>query len=278
MKPFLKVQTQDKLELALYKSDVKDPKAIVFLVHGMGEHAKRYAHLSEYFKNVNISVIAIDLRGHGNSQGKRGHMPSYSHMMDDLRRAFEAIQQFFPTQPIFFYGHSMGGNLVLNFLMLHHENIMGAIVTGPYLRLGFEPPKWKVLLAKISANIFPSLSQPTGLEEIALSRSNQVIAEYQNDHLVHNKITAAFFINIHQAGISAIENASKVTTPVLLMHGSLDRLTSPDGSVAFHENSNSNVTFYMWEGLYHEIHNEPEKMDVFKKELDWMDGLLEEKR
>ena len=274
MKTFKKIKSGDHLELILYKSDVKTPKAVVFIIHGMGEHAKRYAHVSEYFKNINIAVVAIDLRGHGNSQGKRGHMPSYEDIMNDLLLAVKEVSDFYSDLPMIMYGHSMGGNLTLNYLLRYPEHIAGAIVTSPYLRLGFEPPRWKVLLAKFSANIYPALSQPTGLDQSALSRIPQVIAEYQNDKLVHDKITASFFINIHHAGISAIENAAKITTPLLLMHGSLDRLTSPEGSKEFYAKAKSNVTFHLWEGLYHEIHNEPEKLEVFKKEVEWIEGIL----
>ena len=94
---------------------------------------------------------------------------------------------------------------------------MGAIATGPYLRLGFDPPRWKVLLARLSANIYPSLSQPTGLDRIALARSSQIIHEYENDPLVHDRMTASFFINIHQAGMNAIARSKELEIPLLLI-------------------------------------------------------------
>ena len=93
MKQFKKIRTQDNLELELYQSSVISPKAVLFLVHGMGEHALRYAHVAEYFKNVNIITVAIDLRGHGRSQGKRGHMPSYELMMQDLKNCYRLYQR-----------------------------------------------------------------------------------------------------------------------------------------------------------------------------------------
>lgn len=274
MKIFRSLKTEDKLDLVLYNSTVKNPQAVIFLVHGMGEHAGRYEHVAEYFKNVNITTIAIDLRGHGNSQGKRGHMPSFEHMMNDLKLSISEIVSAYKGLPLILYGHSMGGNLILNYLFRNAEGISGAIVTGPYLRLGFEPPKWKVLLAKLSANIYPSLSQSTGLEKIALARSSQVIQEYENDPLVHDKITASFFINIHQAGIDAIARSKELKTAILLMHGANDGLTSPEGSKAFYLDAGPNVTFHLLEELYHEIHNEPEKNEVFQTQLEWIEQLL----
>jgi len=274
MKIFGHIKTEDKLNLVLYSSSVKNPRALIFIVHGMGEHAKRYAHVVEYFTNVNIATVAIDLRGHGNSEGQRGHMPSFDHMMNDLKLSLSEIDSLYKGVPIFLYGHSMGGNLILNYLLRNSDGVMGAIATGPYLRLGFDPPRWKVLLAKLSANIYPSLSQPTGLEKIALARSSQIIHEYENDPLVHDRMTASFFINIHQAGIDAIARVKELEKPILLMHGSEDRLTSPQGSKDFYTNAGSNVSFHLLEGLYHEIHNEPEKNEVFKTQLDWINKVL----
>ena len=274
MKIFRRVKTEDQLDLVLYSSSVKNPRAVIFLVHGMGEHAKRYAHVIEYFKNVNIATVAIDLRGHGNSEGQRGHMPSFDHMMHDLTLSLAHVTNDYKGIPVILYGHSMGGNLILNYLLRNSDGVIGAIATGPYLRLGFDPPKWKVLLAKLSANIYPALSQPTGLERVALARSPQIIDEYENDPLVHDRMTASFFINIHQAGINAIARSKELEMPILLMHGSEDRLTSPEGSKDFHANAGSNVTFHLLEGLYHEVHNEPEKNQVFKIQLEWIEALL----
>ena len=278
MKRFRSFKTEDKLNLELYSSSVKKPRVVIFLVHGMGEHARRYTHVAKYFKNANIAMVAIDLRGHGSSQGKRGHMPSFEHMMSDLKLALSEIFSSYKGVPVVLYGHSMGGNLILNYLLRDTQGIIGAIVTGPYLRLGFEPPKWKVLLAKLSANIYPALSQPTGLEKIALARSPQVIQEYENDPLVHDKITASFFINIHQAGIDAIDRSTELAIPILLMHGAKDRLTSPAGSKEFYSNAGPNVSFHLLEELYHEIHNEPENNDVFQTQLLWIEELLEKLR
>ena len=140
--------------------------------------------------------------------------------------------------------------------------------------MALSPRKWKVLLAKLSANIYPGLSQPTELEQEALSRTPQVIAEYQNDPLVHDKITASFFVNIHQAGIDAINRASEIDVPLLIMHGAKDRLTSPQGTKEFHANAKDNVRLHIWDELFHEIHNEPEKSEVFKMILEWLNNIL----
>ena len=120
----------------------------------------------------------------------------------------------------------------------------------------------------------PSLSQPTELEKSALTRTPDIIREYEEDHLVHDRITSSFFINVHFAGQYAIDHAHEITTPLLVMHGSEDRLTSPEGTIEFIKNASDHVSSKIWDGLYHELHNEPERDEVFLYELNWLQDLL----
>jgi len=275
MKEYSSITSLDNLKISIFSNQLKSEKGLVLITHGMGEHANRYGHMANFFSKEGFTVIAFDIRGHGYSQGKRGHTPSYGHLMDDMERVYLKIKADYPSLPIFLFGHSMGGNLVLNFLLRKPNELKGAMVTGPYLRLGFEPPKWKIILAKLSANIWPSLSQPTELELDALSRNQEVIRKYEDDELVHDRITSAFFVNVHFAGQYAIDHAGEINIPLLIMHGSDDRLTSPEGSKAFATNAKENVKLKLWNGLYHELHNEPEQEEVFSYELEWINKLLE---
>ncbi|MDA7762848.1 lysophospholipase [Crocinitomicaceae bacterium] len=274
MKEYTSITTRDNLKIAIFSNQLKSEKGLILITHGMGEHANRYGHMANFFSNEGFAVMAFDIRGHGCSEGKRGHAPGYDYLMDDLDRVYLKVKTDYPSLPIFLFGHSMGGNLVINFLLRKQKELDGAIVTGPYLRLGFEPPKWKIILAKLSANIWPSLSQPTALELDALSRNQDVIHKYEDDELVHDRITSAFFVNVHFAGQYAIEHAGEIKKPLLIMHGTDDRLTSPEGSKAFASNANGNVKLKLWNGLYHELHNEPEQEEVFRYELEWINGLL----
>lgn len=265
------LQTSDGLTL---KGKVKNPttscQAVMTLIHGMGEHAERYTHVADFFANHGVATVSIDLRGHGNSEGKRGHTPSYEALMNDIDKLISKAKELFPNVPLIMYGHSMGGNLTLNYIIRRKPEIVGAIVTAPYLKLAFEPPKWKVTLGKMTASLIPTLTQPTGLETAAISRDRAVVNAYEKDKLVHDKITSAFFVNVHFAGPYAIEHASEIKVPLLVMHGTADRLTSPEGTKEFAKNSGKNVTLKIWNDLYHELHNEPEKMEVFQFELDWL--------
>ena len=274
MKEYTSILSKDGLKIATFSNHFKSEKGVIIITHGMGEHSMRYLEMVDFYTNEGYTVISFDIRGHGLSEGKRGHTPGYDFLMDDIERVYTQVKKDYPSLPIFLFGHSMGGNLVLNFLLRKPNSICGAIVTGAYLKLGFEPPKWKIILAKLSSSIWPTLSQPTELELDALSRNKEVIRKYENDELVHDRITSAFFINVHFAGQYVIDHANEIKTPLLVMHGMEDRLTSPKGSQEFASNAGENVHLKMWDGLYHELHNEPEKQEIFNYEMGWMNKLL----
>ena len=249
-------------------------KAVITLVHGMGEHAMRYDHVAKFFNEHGCSVFTINLRGHGTSGGKRGHTPDYDTLMSDLGLFLGHVGTTYPLVPVVLYGHSMGGNLVLNFLIRRNPEIKAAVVTAPYLKLAFEPPSWKVALGKISAGILPTLSQSTGLETAALSRDPNVVAAYEKDALVHDRITSAFFVNVHFAGPFAIQHAKEIAVPTLVLHGTSDRLTSHKGSEELDQKSMENVEVRILEGWYHELHNEPEKEKLLNDILYWINSKL----
>ena len=274
MKEYTSILSKDGLKITTFSNYLKSEKGVIIITHGMGEHSMRYTEMSDFYTNEGYTVISFDIRGHGLSEGKRGHTPGFEFLMDDIERVYTQVKKDYPSLPIFLFGHSMGGNLVLNFLLRKPNSICGAIVTGAYLKLGFDPPKWKIILAKLSSSIWPTLSQPTELELDALSRNKEVIRKYENDELVHDRITSAFFINVHFAGQYVIDHANEIKTPLLVMHGMEDRLTSPKGSQEFASNAGENVHLKMWDGLYHELHNEPEKQEIFHYEMEWMNKLL----
>ena len=274
MKEYTSILSKDGLKIATFSNYLKSEKGVMIITHGMGEHSMRYMEMADFYTSEGYTVISFDIRGHGLSEGKRGHTPGYDFLMDDIERVYTQVKKDYPSLPIFLFGHSMGGNLVLNFLLRKPNSIFGAIVTGAYLKLGFDPPKWKIILAKLSSSIWPTLSQPTELELDALSRNKEVIRKYENDELVHDRITSAFFINVHFAGQYVIDHANEIKTPLLVMHGMEDRLTSPKGSQEFASNAGENVHLKMWDGLYHELHNEPEKQEIFNYEMEWMNKLL----
>lgn len=266
--------TSDKLQLnGASCSPPGEIKAAVVLIHGMGEHFGRYNHVVEFFNSIGYAVIGMDLRGHGNSQGKRGHISSYEQMMNDVDGLLEKAQGLFSGLPLIMYGHSLGGNIAANYVLRRQPEFKGLIVTAPYFKLAFEPPAWKVALSKIMAKILPAVTLPTELELAALSRDQSVVDAYENDPLVHDKISSAFFTSVHTAAPYPIEHAAELKTKTLAMHGLADRITSYQGTTAFAQNNPQMIELKLWEGLYHEIHNEPEKQQVFNHIKTWLERL-----
>ena len=248
-------------------------KGVVVLLHGIGEHFGRYKHMADFFSTIGYATIGMDHRGHGNSGGRRGHTPSYDQLMNDIDLLMNKAKEMFPCKPIVLHGHSMGGNVAANYAIRKKPSLKGLILTGPYFRLAFNPPAWKVKLARISAGIIPTFTQPTGLEVEAISRDPKVVKDYTEDPLVHDKITSAFCVNVHPAGTYAIEHASELSMKTLAMHGTADRINSPKSTEEFANKNPQQVELKLWDGLYHEIHNEPEKQQVFDYIANWLSRI-----
>src|SRR5262249_41630904 len=122
------------------------PRAVVGIIHGMGEHSGRYSHVAERLIREGYAVLAYDQRGHGRTDGKRGHTPSYELLVDGVDRFVTEARRRFPELPLFLYSHSMGGNVTLNYLLRRKPQLAGAVVTGPWLRLAFQPPQLQVVV------------------------------------------------------------------------------------------------------------------------------------
>jgi alpha-beta hydrolase superfamily lysophospholipase len=250
------------------------PQAVVALVHGHGEHVGRYAHVGKALADAGYVLVGFDQRGHGKSGGARGHTPSYDALMDDIDTFLAMLSEKYSGKPLFIYGHSMGGNQVINYALRRHPRIAGAISTGPWLKLAFQPPPAKVALGKLMNNLVPSFTQPSGLVTAGLSHDAEVVRLYDNDPLNHDKISARLFVGMYDSGLWALEHASELSLPLLLMHGGADPMTSAEASRQFAGKAGKNITLRIWDGMYHEIHNEPEQAEVFKVMIEWLDQHL----
>ena len=248
-------------------------RAIIIFVHGLGEHIQRYSHWVELLAGEGIGFTGMDLPGHGRSDGKRGNIKSYAQTDEMIEILLDNINKTFPDLPVFIYGHSLGGGIVLDYILRKKPAIKGAIVTSPWLKLSFEPDKSKIILASIMKNILPGLIQPSGLVVDYISHDKDVVARHKADPLVHGKISVSLFHSAMSAGKQSLENASELSIPLLIMHGSDDLLCSPEGSRIF-ASKTGKAELKIWEGGYHELHNEPFKADVFAYLMKWLNKQL----
>ncbi len=269
-------QTEDGLKLyhQSWEPETKT-KAVICLVHGIGEHSGRYQQVASFFVENGYALLTFDLRGHGKSAGQRGHAPSFEHLMSDIDLLLTEAGQRFPGIPLFLYGHSLGGMLVLNYVLRRTPVIMGTVSTSPALRTSVDEQTAKIFLAKILGKILPGLSLPTDLDVNMLSRDPAVVQAYQTDPLVHNQGTLALANGVFEAVPWAFAHADQFPVPLLLVHGTADQITYARGSQEFASQAKGDVTLKLWEGLYHETHNEPEKEQVLAYTLDWLNTKLE---
>lgn len=250
-------------------------KAVVLLVHGLGEHSKRYERtVVPFLINNSIAVISYDQFGHGNTEGKRGWHPGYTFLLDAIDQMVSKAADLFPEQPIFLYGHSMGGNVAINYCLQRKSILKGLIATSPFLRLAFNPPQWKMTLAGIMDKILPSVTLPSDLDVNAISRDKEEIAAYQLDPLVHDSVSTGYTLEIMKQGEWAIAHAQEMETPMLLMHGTNDRLTSHLASEEFANKARNNVEIVLYNGAYHELHHDLDKEKMLKKIRSWIESQI----
>ncbi len=255
--------------------EVDAPKAVVCIIHGLGEHSGRYEHVAIRMNENGIAVASFDLRGHGKSDGKRGDA-DYDSLMSDISVFLSEVADEFRNAPLFLYGHSLGGNLVLNYVLRKagRTKMEGVISTGPFLRLTKEPSPLIILLAKLLNVLHPSVTLSNGLNPADLSHDERVVKAYIEDPLVHDRISARLFLGSYNAGKWALENAHNFDEDLLLMHGGDDKITSPQASREFAEKAKK-CTLKIWDGMYHEIHNELGWEEVVNYTIDWIKMRIE---
>ena len=252
----------------------ENTKAVILLVHGMGEHSGRYANfvVPKFIEN-NYSVLAFDHFGHGKTEGKRGHTPSFCAVLDSVEITIKKAKKLFPDLPIFLYGHSMGGNVVINYTLRREHDFNGVVATSPFLRLAFQPPAWKMSLGRLMKKIAPSITMGNELDANDISRDKQEVKKYKNDPLVHDQVSPNFSIAFIEAGNWAIENAKTLKIPMLLVHGTADKIIDYKATEEFAKQSKK-ANLKLYKDGYHELHNDFCKSEMITDVLAWLDTKL----
>jgi len=250
------------------------PKAVVCLVHGLGEHSGRYERLAQELIKADFSLVSFDLRGHGQSAGQRGHVDSSDEFLAEIDHLLKTAQDRYPGKPCFLYGHSLGGLLVLFYVLNRKPDISGVIVTGPALRTSLEKQKLKVGLTRTLSLIMPKLSLATGLEPEDISRDPQIVEKYITDKLVHDRASLQMAKTMLNMIDYVFTHAQQFKPPLLIMHGGADRIVYPVGSVELAEKVSCDCTLKTWENFFHEIHNDPGKEQVIEFMIHWIEDHL----
>ncbi|MBE9467837.1 MAG: alpha/beta hydrolase [Bacteroidetes bacterium] len=249
------------------------PKAIINFIHGLGSHSRRIEELAKKFVDAGYAVLTFDLRGHGMSEGRIGYVKSYDFIMKDIDNLLAHSDKIYPNIPKIIYGHSLGGNLVLNYVLTHKFDCKAAIVTSPWLSLVMQSSMIKIIICKLLAKVYPSLVLKTGLNPKFLSHDFEKVEEYINDPLIHYRLNIHFYTEICDKGRWILNNTEKLSMPLLLMHGNADKITSHKASAEFAENSKEQTTLKIWDNLFHELHNETNRDEVFEYMVNWIEEL-----
>ncbi|MDP4142927.1 MAG: lysophospholipase [Bacillota bacterium] len=250
-------------------------KAVICIVHGLGDHSGWFSNMSKYLTNNNFAVVTFDLRGHGKSEGKRGHIPSYEALMDDIDILINTAKESFYGLPVFLFGHSFGGNQVLNYVLRRHPKIAGVMASAPWLSLYSNPSAFKLYSTFLFDKIYPTLLVDNVVNEAALSHKPGLSEEYSKDPLVHSNISARLFTNAYKSGLWAVNHAYELDIPLLIFHGDEDKITSHKASIAFANNAPKELcTLKIWEGLYHSLHNEISNEEIFLDIVNWINAKV----
>lgn len=246
----------------------------ILLVHGMGEHSTRYDKWATRLAENGFSVLSFDMRGHGKTPGVRGSASNYNLLLKDLDFLIEKGKIICNQKPLFLYGHSFGGNLVINYAITRTTQVAGIIVTSPWLELTQMPPRHKVFAAKILYRFVPGIISKSGLRAEFISRELREVHNYRTDPYVHDNISVGLYMQAYERGLIAKRSIYKINVPILIIHGTADNITSCKASKDFVMNSGDKTTYIEIEGGYHELHNDSDREKVFKHISDWLNSQI----
>ena len=254
---------------------VKQSKAVVVIIHGYAEHSGRYAHVAEYLINHGYAVETFDLRSHGKSDGKKTFIRSFDEFLSDVDVFLKRVKERHPNKNLFLLGHSMGGLIASLFVVTRQPELRGLILSGAAVKISDDISPLLVKLSSIIGKILPKL--PTiKLDGTAISRDPEIVKKYDNDPLNYRGgIPARTGAELNRATKMIQQQMEAIKLPLLIVHGTADRLADPEGSRQLYERAESkDKTLKLYDGFYHEVMNEPEKEQVLADIVGWINERL----
>jgi len=271
-----KLKGQGNLNL-YYRGFLPDGRARagLLVVHGLAEHSGRYTNVVDYFVPGGFAVYAFDQRGHGQSEGLRGYVEKFSHYTDDLNLFVEMLRAKHAENKLFIIGHSVGGLIALAYSLHHQGKCDGLILSSTTIKPGNSLSPVKIMLARLLSLVAPRMGVDV-IDASAISREQAVVDAYVNDPLVYRgKIRARLGDELIGAMGMLSNRMPEINTPVLIMSGTADRLSDPEGSRMLNERIGSrDKTLKLYGGFYHEIFNEPGREQVFNNMNGWLAARL----
>ena len=250
-------------------------KAVLVIAHGIGEHSGRYAHVADYFTKRNLAVWACDHRGHGKSDGKRGHVDNFDDYLADLGQMIRIAKDHSPGVKTFLLGHSLGGLIATFYAEKHPSDLDGLIASGPALREKMKISPVTAFMGRTFSRIMPTFTTGTGLDPNLLSHDKEVVKKYVEDPLVHKVATARWFTEYRRAQEETMRLADEFTLSCLIIQGGADGIIDPTVATELYKRiKGSDKTLKVYDGFYHESLNEIGKESVLADIDTWLSARI----
>jgi alpha-beta hydrolase superfamily lysophospholipase len=261
-----------RLRLHYSTWEVERPRGALMVVHGLFEHAGRYAELGQHMAGHGYSTFALDLRGHGASEGRRGHVRRFGVLLQDLDRFRREVQGLVPVNlPVFLLAHSMGGLIAIRYLEEFEFPFGGAVISSPWLATAVPVPGWQQLAIRMLDRILPAAPLPVRLDPNDLTHDDERAADYRDDPKVHATMTPRLFMETRLAMEEAARRADRISVPILFLLAGADRIVDTDRSLEFARSLPAeDVTIEVLENAYHEVLQERDRAAVLARIADWI--------
>jgi alpha-beta hydrolase superfamily lysophospholipase len=265
------VTTRDGLTLVAEVWRPAGPaRAVVVLIHGFSAHCGNFRHVASALGAAGMATVLFDSRGHGRSQGRRGFVRRFSDYSDDLGLVLALARASVPGAPVALLGHSQGGAVALDYLMDGHGAADALVLAAPWLALKLKVPTFKVVLARLTGQLWPTLTMGNEIKPQMVSRNPEVIAGWDADTLIHHVATPRWFNEVRRAQARIQAAPDKLQIPTFLMAAGDDRLVSTEAALAFARAVGARVDVRSYPGLYHELFLEPERDAVIGDMVGWL--------
>ncbi len=252
-----------------------EPKAVLLIVHGLAEHSGRYGNVINHFVPLGYAIYGVDHLGHGKSDGERVYVKRFDDFTNTLKVYFDNVRKWQPGKPVFLVGHSMGGLISAVYLLDHQAELAGAVLSGPAVKIPSNVTPTTIFIGKILSALIPRFGL-IGLEADGVSRDPSIVQAYVSDPLVHRgRMTARLAAEMLQAMQRISGQAARITLPILIVQGSADKLVDPAGAkILYDAVCSPDKEIKIYDGLYHEVFNEPEHDRVFRDIEAWLEAHL----
>ncbi|MBI4367368.1 MAG: lysophospholipase [Deltaproteobacteria bacterium] len=255
------------------------PKAVVVVVHGMGDHSGRYGPLIRYFGQRQYGVAIYDQRGHGHSGGPRGHVEHFQDLLGDLAYFVQMLKEHYPGVPLYLVGHGFGGQVALNFVVRYAKGLRGLLLSSPNVQLALKVPKWKQWVGRYGHRWFPRIALRHAVDSAMLSHDPDVVERHRRDPLVVRRVSLHGAVEIVRNLELVMALASRIHLPVFFMHAGADAICDPEGTRRFFRRIPvARKQLKIYDEFAHELFNEVRRDEVFRDMEQWMSELLIEER